>query len=146
MLTLTFRTPRSSQERACEAVRAVTITARAIYCDERPEPAATYRASLWRIQGDYFTSAEIPSGAYVLFRSNGANAGLLGPFWNLKLISGYLFNGNVMLARTLNGKWFTYADERECDSIVLRPAAGGLTMDMPTYHDEVAKADMESYR
>jgi hypothetical protein len=105
----------------CGPAHAVILTPDAIYCEGQTEAAAVYRSALWYVSGDRFTSADILAPTTVTFRS-ATDERRVGPCWGLKIISGYLFDGSLMLARAMAGRWYTYDDEKEYDAIVLQRA------------------------
>jgi CheY-like chemotaxis protein len=120
MLTLIFRSPKIIQERICGPSERITITPEAIYCDDKPTPAAEFRYALWHVSGAHFTSAEIIGPAIVSFQSGTKmSSRQLGPFSGLRIISGYLFDGSRMIARAIAGKWYTYDEDEEFEQIRL---------------------------
>lgn len=121
MLTITFRTPAQLQEVSCDTSRLV-ISPTALYCDGEDKPFAEFCFSLWRVGGNYFTSADIDGGVEVQIGPRQT-----GPFPRMKLISGCLFVGDEMVARVEGGKWYSYGDDSFHDAILIEHFPANVT-------------------
>lgn len=126
MLTIRFSSPSSASEE-CTSSATITLSPNTVWCNN-PAMFAQYLSAMWRVGENYFTSAEIEGPLTITFTHvRGDDSLALGPFKSLRLVSQYLFDGEMMIARVQGEKWFAYADGNLYEGIV----ATAIELDAP---------------
>jgi hypothetical protein len=117
MFHIIFRNPVRPEVEVRKA-EAIDISGDMVRCSIPPGFSATLKNSMWWLDGEPFTSADIAGAVMVAFSPNVS----VGPYFHVRLVSEFLYNGETELARRHEGGWLAAADKKAYERIVLSSA------------------------
>lgn len=118
MLQIIFRNP-MRPEPEVRTAETLDITGDVLACSAPAGVTATLKNSMWWVDGGAYTSADVAGVVMVTFLPNAA----IGPFFHLRIVSEFLYEGDSLVARRHEGGWLATIDKQTYQQIRLSSAA-----------------------